>query len=104
MGRKKRGDCVLPLSDRFRALEILWTLVLRRLVTLVLSLLFTRCWDCLVFGATTTSAPLKSLANGCVDKSAGSKAATRILAVEVGDRCRVMGCGWPAAGFGRART
>lgn len=59
---------------------------------------------CRVFGATMTSASGASFAKGCVADATGDNDVTTMLAVDVGDRCNVIGCDWPAVGLGRART
>lgn len=51
-----------------------------------------------------TSASEEILTKGCVLEGAGVSEVTVMFAVEVGVRWSVRGCGWPAAGFGRART
>jgi hypothetical protein len=51
-----------------------------------------------------TSASGASFANGCVADAPGDKDVTIMLAVDVGERCNVIGCDCPAVGLGRART
>jgi hypothetical protein len=61
-------------------------------------------------GATITSPPGSSFANGDVDGGGGSRDVMMIFAVDVGDRCKVRGClvcadpSWETKlGFGKAR-
>jgi hypothetical protein len=51
-----------------------------------------------------TSASGEILTKGWLLAGAGVREVTVMLAVDVGVRCKVRGCEWPAAGFGRART
>jgi hypothetical protein len=73
-------------------------------VTLLLSRELDARAACRVFGATITSASGASFAKGCVADAPGDNDVTIILAVDVGERCNVIGCDCPAAGLGRART
>lgn len=51
-----------------------------------------------------TSASGANFAKGCVDGAPGDNDVTIMLAVDVGDKCNVIGCDCPAVGLGRART
>jgi len=54
------------------------------------------------FGATITSASGDSFANGDAEGNSGTSDVTMILAVEVGDRWSVRGCGGGLGPFGGA--
>jgi len=74
------------------------------LATLRLSLALPGRADCRVFGATMTSASGEIFTKAWPPDGAGVSDVTTTFAVDVGVKCSVSGCEWPAAGFGRART